>query len=192
MRSREEGYGQDADNLEHQAKWHHHAATAVHTHGNRLASQSKVVNGEAVPRSAGYLQDTLKTPDLAAIESSETRGRLLQQNEVVALGVDLSKTIDASNTAEKLIAHQIAVAHKIAMQQAAWAMSERDPKMEIRRLQVSARMMSASQDGLLTLHKLKASAPQSVTVQHVHVHVQADGQAVVGNLQHHANGSPQD
>ena len=117
----------------------------------------------------------------AAVESSEIRGRLLHQNDVVALGVDIAKTVQASNTAEKLICHEIAVAHRVAMQQASWALAERDPNIEIKRLQISARMMASAQDGLLTLHKLRATGPQTVTVQHVHV--EAGGQAVVGNVQ---------
>jgi hypothetical protein len=171
---------EEASTLDNAARWHHEAAMTVHEYGNRLAEQAVIVNGE-VASQKGYLKDTLADPDLAAIESSEARGRLLHQANVVALGVDISKTVGASNTAEKLIAHQIAVAHQVAMQQAAWATSERDPKMEIRRIHASARMMSAAQEGILTLQKLKATGPQSVTVQHVHV--EAGGQAVVGNVQ---------
>ena len=165
--------------LEEHAQWHMQAAMAVYDHGSRIARQSNIANGEAAP-AHGYLRDTLQDPDLIAVESSEARGRLVQQNDVIALGVDIAKTVNASNTAEKLIAHEIAVAHRVAMQQAAWAITERDPKMEIKRLQVSARMMTTAQEGLLTLQKLKATGPQSVTVQHVHVN--DGGQAVVGNV----------
>lgn len=179
-RAKAAGQIEDATALDHRSRWHHQAAATIHEHGNRLARQANVVNGEAVPE-VGYLRDTLEDPDLAAVESSEIRGRLLQQNDVIALGVDLAKTVNAANTAEKLIAHEIAVAHQVAMQQAAWALTERDPRMEIRRLQISARMMTTAQEGLLTLHKLKTAGPQSVTVQHVHVN--DGGQAVVGNVQ---------
>jgi hypothetical protein len=168
---------EEASTLDNAARWHHEAAMTVHAHGNRLAEQAVVVNGEVA---SGYMKDTLSDPDIAAIESSEARGRLLYQNDVVALGVDLSKTMNASNSAEKTISHQIAVAHKIAMQQAAWATTERDPKMEMRRIHASARMMTVAQEGMLTLQKLKATGPQSVTVQHVHVH--DGGQAVVGTI----------
>jgi hypothetical protein len=109
---------------------------------------------------------------------------LLQQNDVIALGVDVAKTFGASNTAEKLIAHEIAVAHKAAMNQASMANWEGDPKLQMQRLHASAKMMSMVQAGLLTLHKLKSTGPQTVTVQHVHVN--AGGQAVVGNIESRA------
>ena len=96
------------------------------------------------------------------------------------MGVDISNTIQASNTAEKLVAHEIAVAHLVAMQQASRARSEPDPKMEIKRLQISARMMATVQQGVLALQKLKSGGTQNVVVQHVHV--EAGAQAMVGNI----------
>ncbi len=117
----------------------------------------------------------------AALESSETRSRLLQGNDIIALGVDIANTARAANTAEKLVAHEIALAHKIAMEQARRAQYERDPTIELRRLQISARMMETAQQGVLTLQKLKTGGTQNVVVQHVHV--ESGGQAVVGNIQ---------
>ncbi len=118
-----------------------------------------------------------------AVESSYTRGRLLQANEAVALGIDVSNTAQARNTHEKLLAHQIAVAHKVALEQAAVASgweSTNDPAMAIKRLQVSARMMATSQQAMLTLQKLKTGGSQIVVVQHVTV--SGNGQAVIGNV----------
>jgi len=179
-RSKAAGELAEAQHLEKRALWHHQAALAVKEHGNRLARGADIVNSEAVPSELGYLRDTLRDPDLAAIESSEARGRLLEQNDAVALGVDIANTVRASNTAEKLIAHEIAVAHKVAMEQARRSQAERDPEMEIKRLQISAKMMAQVREGMLTLQRLKATGPQSVTVQHVHVN--AGGQAVVGTI----------
>lgn len=181
------GDGGEAAQLEMKALWHRQAAIAVKQSGNRLAKDVDIINGEAVPTERGYLRDTLSDPDLAAIESSEARGRLLEQNDVVALGVDIANTVRASNTAEKLIAHQIAVAHKVAMEQARRSQAERDPVMELKRLQISAKMMGQVREGILALQRLKATGPQSVTVQHVHVN--AGGQAVVGNVQTGLNGA---
>ena len=179
-RAKNAGDAGEAQQLEKMALRHHHAALAVKEHGNRLAKASDVVNGEAVPSELGYLRDTLRDPDLAAIESSEARGRLLEQNDVVAMGVDIANTVRASNTAEKRIAHEIAVAHKVAMEQARRSQAERDPLMELKRLQISAKMMAQVREGILTLQRLKATGPQSVTVQHVHVN--SGGQAVVANM----------
>ena len=180
-RARVAGDIQQAEALNQRAQWHHEVSDAVREHGNRLAKTSVKVKTEVLPAKDGYLKDTLSDPDLAAIESSETRGRLLKMNDVVALGIDVADTVKASNTAEKLVAHEIAVAHKVAMEQAMRAANESDPVMEVKRLQISARMMAVAQQGLLTLQKLKTGGIQTVTVQHVHV--EAGGQAVVGNVQ---------
>ena len=167
--------------LEEDAEWHRQAAAALYDHGTELARTAEIVNTEVVPMQNGYLKNTLADPELAAIESSETRGYLLKGNDIVALGVDLANTVRAANTAEKLVAHQIALAHKHAMEQARQSGFERDPAMQIKRLQISARMMTTAQEGLLTLHKLKSGGTQNVVVQHVHV--ESGGQAVVGNVQ---------
>ena len=177
-RARAAGEIEQAHILNDQANWHHEASDAVRGHGNRLAQQAVIVQSEALPSKPGALKDTLSDPDLAAIESSETRGRLLKLNDVVALGVDISNTVKAANTAEKLVAHEIAVAHKVAMEQAMRATQESNPAFELKRLQISARMMTVAQQGLLTLQRLKTGGTQNVVVQHVRV--ESGGQAVVG------------
>jgi hypothetical protein len=173
--------------LEREAQWHQHAVMALRDNGERQVRDVTVVNGEALPKQSGYLRDTLADPGLVAIESSHTRGRLLHANDVVALGIDVSNSAGAANTHEKLVAHEIALAHKVAMEQANRAQHERDPLIELKRLQISARFMAAAQEGILTLQKLKTSGPQSVTVQHVHI--ASGGQAVVGNVQSGTKGS---
>jgi hypothetical protein len=168
----------EAEAFNREGPWHHQAAASIHEHGNRLEEQSVIVHGEAVPVNYSFMKETLSDPDLAAVESSEARGRLLKMNDAVALGVDVSATVKAANTGEKLIAHEIAVAHKVAMEQAMYAAHESNPELELKRLKVSARMMTVAQQGLLALQKLKAGGTQTVVVQHVHV--ASGGQAVVG------------
>lgn len=179
-RDRAAGDIKNADFYECESIWHSHAAAAIKSHGKRRVQGALVMGGEAAS-SPGYLKDTLADPDLVAIESSEMRGRLLLSNEVVALGIDVSNTIGASNTLEKLLAHEIALAHKIAFAQAAKAKNEYDPAMEIKRLHASAKMMSAAQQGMLTLQKLRNGGAQQMVVQHVHV--AEGGQAVIGAVQ---------
>ena len=177
-RARAAGEIAEAETLAANAHWHQNAAAKIKMHGS--AREVVIAQGEVVP-DVSFLRDTLADPDLVAIESSHSRGHYLLVNDIVALGIDVANTVRASNTAEKLIAHEIALAHKVAMQQANLAQIERDPAISIKRLQVSARMMTTAQEGLITLQKLKSTGPQSVTVQHVHVN--DGGQAVVGNIQ---------
>jgi len=180
-RDRAAGFIEGAVENESSANWNSHAAARILIHGNRLARSTEVAQGEAVPAS-GYLKDTLVDPTLVAVESSYTRGRLLHVNDVVALGIDVSDTAQARNTHEKLLAHQIAVAHKVALEQTAAASwdSTHDPATAMRRLQIAARMMATSQQAMLTLQKLKTGGSQTVVVQHVTV--SGNGQAVIGNV----------
>ena len=62
-----------------------------------------VGNGEAVsPSTEKFLHDTLTIPDLAAIEASFDRSRLLVQNgaDVAAMGLDAAQWIQATNSLE--------------------------------------------------------------------------------------------
>jgi hypothetical protein len=64
------------------------------------------------------------------------------------------------------------------------ASREYDRAIQVKRLQVAARMMTVFQQGVLTIHKLRTGGTQNVVVQHVYVG--DGGQAVVGAVQ--ANG----
>ena len=97
------------------------------------------------------------------------------------MAVDVSNTVQAANTHEKLLCHEIALAQKVPMEQAARAESEHDPAIEMRRPSLAARMMASAQQAMLTLQQLRSRAPQSGFVQHVHV--ESSAQAVVGNIQ---------
>ena len=107
------------------------------------------------------------------------------------MAVDAAESIGAANSLERMLAHQAATAHKMAMQLAAKAsdfagsISAYDPLVRQQALSieaarmagVSARMMDSFQRALLTLERLRNGGKQVVVVQHVTV---ADGgQAVV-------------
>jgi hypothetical protein len=179
-RERAAGEIDDSELFENNANWNFQAMVSMRDNAQRLAKGTPIVNGEAIPTSPSYLRDTLIDPDLIAIESSNSRGQMLHANDIVALGIDVANTAGASNTHEKLIAHQIALAHKVAMEQANRASHARDAATEIRHINASARMMAMAQQGILTLQKLKGGGTHSIVVQHVHV--EAGGQAVVGNV----------
>ena len=179
-RARAAGDIETAERHERESNWHGHAVVALKSHGFRRVKNALVAGGEA-SASPGYFKDTLADPGLTAIESAEARGKLLLVNDVVALGVDIANTIGASNTMEKLLAHEMALAHKLANEQASKASHEYDPAIQVKRLQVAARMMAVFQQGVLTLHKLRTGGTQNVVVQHVYV--AEGGQAVIGAVQ---------
>ena len=145
-----------------------------------------------------FLKNTLEDAGLVAEEASISRTDLLCQSntDISALAVDAADSIQADNSMEKMLAHQMALAHSMAMKIGDAAMGEvinmqrqatRDglkpgAATELQRLTNSvARLMATYQQGMLTLQKLKTGGNQTVTVQHVNVG--AGGQAVIGNVQ---------
>mgnify|MGYP005661243893 FL=1 len=146
--------------------------------------------GEQIKRGGNFI-DTVKRPDAVTAEASMDRLRLADDGlHCVALAVDAAETIQAANSIEKMLAHQLAAAHKLAMTFAAKAreLVEHDGGGAYRQEDLyvaeaarvansSARMMDAFQKGTLALHKLRNGGTQVVTVQHVNV--SDGGQAVV-------------
>ena len=141
------------------------------------------------------IQNTLRNPDQAAIDASVARTDLLftRHADITALAVDTAASVQAGNSIEKMLAHQLALAHVLLMKTGARALEfERregrygegflqQDSIELGRLNNSvARLMGAFHEAALTLQRLKTGASQTVTVRHVTV--QAGAQAVIGNV----------
>jgi hypothetical protein len=149
-----------------------------------------IPEGDQIKRGGGNFIDTVEHPDAVTAAASTDRLKLTDEVQCVALAVDAAETIQAENSIEKMMAHQLAAAHKLAMTFAGKAQKliEEDgigwtPKQTIyateasRVANASAKMMDAFQKGTLALHKLRTGGKQVVTVQHVNVN--DGGQAVV-------------
>jgi hypothetical protein len=146
-----------------------------------------------------WIRNTLPDGDMVAEEASISRTDLLTQDnlDISALAVDAADSIKADNSMEKMLAHQMALAHEMVMKLGNAAMGETwkiqqatthgnglrpGAATELQRLTNSvARLMGAYQQGMLTLQKLKTGGNQTVTVQHVNI--SPGGQAVIGNVQ---------
>ena len=132
------------------------------------------------------IRETLREgADRIAADASLRRADLLMQPSfnAVAMGIDAADAIGASNSLEKMLAHQMAVAHEAALRildQALGYEGQRNPVESCRLANTAARLMSVYQDGLMTLQRLRTGGSQTVTVQHVNV--QAGAQAVIGNV----------
>ena len=127
-----------------------------------------------------------------AEDASVRRTDLLMQPSfnALALGIDAAESIGAANSLEKMLAHQMAVAHEASLRLMDRALSyeaggrhlrEGDSVEACRLTNAAARLMTVFQDAALTLQKLRTGGAQTVTVQHVNV--APGGQAVVGNVQ---------
>jgi hypothetical protein len=139
------------------------------------------------------IRDTLQQgPSQIAEEASIRRTDLLMQPsfDCVALAVDTAESIGAANGLEKILAHQLAVAHEASLRLMDRALSyeaggrsmrEGDSIEACRLANSAARLMSCFQDGIAALQRLRTGGTQTVTVQHVNV--ASGGQAVVGNVQ---------
>ena len=156
-----------------------------------VALPATIVAGEVVPSETerpdsdgGFaLRNTLQNPDTAAIAASMDRTDLLSKSpaDVLALGIDAAQSIPDASSLEKMLAHQMALAHKAAFRLMENALEQRESVEMARLVNASARMMSVYQQGLLTIQRLRTGGKQLVTVQHVNIN---GGQAVVaGTLQ---------
>jgi len=147
--------------------------------------------GDQIKRGGGNLVDMVERPDAVTAQASMDRLKLADEVHCVPLAVDAAETIQAKNSIEKMLAHQLAAAHKLAMTFAGQAreladyartdtygrLRDVDAAGASRAASSSARMMDAFQKGVLVLHKLRTGGTQTVTVQHVNV--SNGGQAVV-------------
>ena len=132
------------------------------------------------------IRETLREgTDRIAEDASLRRTDLLMQPSfnAVAMGIDAATAIGAGNSLERMLAHQMAVAHEATMRlmdQALGFEARQDSVESCRLANTAARLMGVYQDGLLTLQRLRSGGNQTVTVQHVNV--QAGAQALIGNV----------
>ena len=145
--------------------------------------------GELVPTD-GELRDTVRSPDLTTALASRTRVELAAEAGALELAIDVAETIQATNSLEKILAHQVATCHTSAMKIIARAEKElhRSDTMNEsyrhnsilsanRLFGTATRLMVACQGAAETIQKLRTGGKQVVTVQHVQVN--NGGQAVV-------------
>lgn len=127
--------------------------------------------GEAIPAKRTRLVDTLKLPDVAALDASAHRLELLGRlgNDCAAMALDAAASIVAGNSLEKMLTHQLAVAHKAAMTLTDKATFQRDAEEKARMLNLACRMMETYQRGLLTLQRLRRRDERNVAVPFVTV-----------------------
>ena len=143
---------------------------------------TRTVLGEAVDRDSRVIawrpKNSLRDPEQVALDASAERKELLlgPAIDVCALALDAADSIGAQDSLEKMLGHQLALAHKLSFEFANRAVDQRDPAVTARYMNISIRLMGAYQQGLLTIQKLRSGNTQTVTVQHVHV---SGGQALI-------------
>src|SRR5215203_2089779 len=154
------------------------------------------VGGELVPaeadhRHGGSMRNTVADPSYITADASKSRLDLAFDAGVLETGLDAAETIEAQNSFEKMLAHQMAALHSSIMKLTAQLNRciehmEREHHHEKReRANVQgtrlagtiARMSGAFQGAVTTMQRLRSGGTQRVIVQHVTVN--EGGQAVV-------------
>jgi hypothetical protein len=145
---------------------------------------------EAMARVPGIIDTLRESPDVLNTTASRERLELAGNVGVLTIGVDAAQTIGARNSLEKMLAHQMAATHSLAMRFGSRAADmlrrhESAPgnqalSVEACRLaNTTARLMGAYQDGLVALERFRRGGRQTVKVVHQTVAVAPGGQAVV-------------
>ena len=139
------------------------------------------LGGEVIPmvdQGLPGLELALREPDLLDVEVTIQRTQLADRAGVFEMAIEASESVRAKNSIQRMQAHQLALAHKYAMDLMADASKQRDPIIKVKLINCSARLMDAYSKGALALQRLQQGVNQIVQVQHV----QVNGQAVIGNL----------
>src|SRR5215831_19452931 len=152
--------------------------------------------GELIDREkvGSHLVDTVAHPDYVTAEASRDRLGLANHAGSLSLALDAADTIQAQDSLEKMLVHEMAVIHA-GMMKATARMNEEldaagviDPNKReaanVRACRLAgaiSRMSATYQQGLLTLQRKRTGGNQHVTVKHIHqqVNVTQGGQAVV-------------
>lgn len=143
----------------------------------RLGSGGEVIN----PKCAGFV-NTLSDPGVAALDASNHRTDLVTSlgNDIAAMALDASDTISASNSLEKMLAHQMAALHQAGMKMFQRANLIEDHGVATKCLSTAIKACTAYQGALTIFQKLRNDNRQHIVVQHVSVN--SGGQAVVGSV----------
>jgi len=126
------------------------------------------------------VNEALKTPNKVDLNASIDRVEMLKDMNLLDLGLSTAHDVQASNSVQQMLAHQLSAAHKFAM--VSFKDSERynEPAIKVKFGNLAVRLMEAYSRGALTLQRLQNGNTQTVTVQHVNV----EGQAVITGSLH--------
>jgi hypothetical protein len=184
-----EAKGKPAEESRNRAEWAKMMAAEIRKQGAARTKDLIQPNGEIVPTSGDkFSHDVLTTPDLPAVEATLDRNRLLLQEgfDVAAMAVDAALSIQASNSLEKMLAHQLAATHKQIMELMGVVSCQPNADAQVKRINAAARCMAIYQQGMLVLHKIRHNGQQRIVVQYVNV--SQGNQAVVGNIERDGGG----
>lgn len=138
--------------------------------------------GEVVSQEHAGLINTLTEPKVAALEASNHRTELLTMlgTDIAAMALDAADTIEADNSLERMLAHQMAAIHQMSMKMAHRANLTADPAVAVKTMNAAMKGFATYQGALSALRHIRGSQHQHIVVQHVNV--ASGGQAMVGSV----------
>lgn len=152
------------------------------------AESPVIYNGEVLPprddssNSAYIIRETLLDPDTPAVDASLQRLDLLDKAAALEVGLDAANSIQAGNSLEKMLAHQMATCHVKAM---ALIAEEINPyadyahqELQLRKIALATKLFDVYQKGLETLIRCRTAGKQTITVKQVHI---SGGQNVIAD-----------
>ncbi len=180
------GDQQPPESLEYAAEAAKHMAGVLH---EPIAHVQIGTGGEVVQQNKLGMVNTLSVPTLAAVDASSHRTDLITAigGSVAAMAVDAAESIQATNSVEKMLAHQMAAIHDAGMRAMQRANITQDLAHATKLINASTRCFDTFQRAALTLDRLRGKQEQRILVQHVNVGQGA--QAVIGNIQTGVGGS---
>jgi len=154
---------------------------------SKVPDTKKAAGNELAQRGDGssFLFNTLDHPDYLAAEASQRRLQLASSAGALTLAIDTADTVGAENSAEQMLAHQMACAHRASMKllEQMNALLPHNMAANCESAKGHALGRGGSPDdgrlprGLLTLQRLRSGGTQKIVVQHVTV--KGGGQAIV-------------
>ena len=146
-----------------------------------------IAYGEVIPRddstAAFIVKDALEDPDSPAVDASIERTNLLQEAGALEIGIDAASSIQARNSLEKMLAHQMACCHANGMRLMTEAMGVNpldlnEQSLQIKKMNLAARLIDVYQKGFDTLTKSRTAGKQTIVVKQVQVN---GGQNVIAD-----------
>lgn len=149
-----------------------------------MEGSTEIMLGEAVPLPAVFPEDEddydyaddlaistirdtlLQEPDTVALDASMARLKIAHDAECLEIAIDTSHSIQARNSLEKMLSHQMAVLHTKSMD--CMTKARNFPKgredLEIKMLNVACRLMDTYQKGMETITRTRNAGRQTITV----------------------------
>jgi hypothetical protein len=166
-------YRGEAERLRKEGRELLHLDRPVATGGGEMVIRDDKAD-EARPGAHFEILETLEDPNSVSVGASKRRMYAAQEAGVLEPAVDAAVSVQAANSIERMLAHQLAAVHihslkLLQLSTGAERLHPLQPGEVARFTNAAARLMDVYQQGCLTLLKLKNRGAQRVEVQYLRI-----------------------